>query len=215
MFPQSALDCYTQFMRIRMATVRKGYFLITDITGYTIFLTRSELDHAHHIIQALFQAQLASLTEPVQVSNFQGDAILCYLPEEAVPDGNFVLDQVRNIYRAFTREMAAMQVNPPCGCNACSNISTLDLKIFVHFGRFMENRVGDRTEILGSDVILAHRMMKNHIREATGIQSYLCLSEAAHRKLAPERLGLPTRPHRETYEHLGEVPMYVGDLVRL
>ena len=32
---------------------QKGYLLIADITGYTIFLTSSELDHAQGILDAL------------------------------------------------------------------------------------------------------------------------------------------------------------------
>ena len=36
----------------------KGYFIITDISGYTEYLTRSELDHAHAILQSLFDAQM-------------------------------------------------------------------------------------------------------------------------------------------------------------
>ncbi len=36
----------------------KGYFIITDISGYTEYLTESELDHAHEILQSLFDAQL-------------------------------------------------------------------------------------------------------------------------------------------------------------
>ena len=33
---------------------RKGYFILTDISGYTEFLTRSELDHAQDALQNLF-----------------------------------------------------------------------------------------------------------------------------------------------------------------
>ena len=35
----------------------KGFFVITDISGYTEYLTRSELDHANEILQSLFDAQ--------------------------------------------------------------------------------------------------------------------------------------------------------------
>ena len=59
----------------------KGYFIITDISGYTEYLTRSELDHAHEILQSLFDAQIATVKHPFIISGFRGDAIFMYAPE--------------------------------------------------------------------------------------------------------------------------------------
>jgi len=56
-----------------MAT--KGYFIITDISGYTEYLTRSELEHANETLQSLFDAQLAHIQFPLHISGFRGDAI--------------------------------------------------------------------------------------------------------------------------------------------
>ena len=50
----------------------KGYFIITDISGYTEYLTRSELDHANEILQALFDAQLKGVRHPFALSGFRG-----------------------------------------------------------------------------------------------------------------------------------------------
>ncbi len=36
------------------AMAEQGYLLIADITGYTRFLTGSELDHAQGILEGLF-----------------------------------------------------------------------------------------------------------------------------------------------------------------
>lgn len=191
--------------------IKMGYFFITDITGYTIFLNESELDHAHHIIEALFDSQLKVIGEPLTVSNFQGDAILCYVPEDSIKDGNLLINQMQSIYTAFSKQLEAMQVNPPCGCNACSNIAMLDLKMFLHYGKYMVKSVGGTDEILGSDVITAHRMMKNNVNEETGIQSYLLITRAAFEKLdlvdTPDQIS-----HSETYEHIGKLDMLVSEL---
>jgi len=53
----------------------QGFFINTDISGYTEYLTGSELDHAHEILQSLFDAQLANIKFPLQISGFRGDAI--------------------------------------------------------------------------------------------------------------------------------------------
>jgi len=42
----------------------------------------------------------------------------------------------------------------------------------------MQSMAG-KEELSGPDVILAHRMMKNQVREETGISSYVLLTEAA------------------------------------
>jgi len=195
-----------------MAEVQKGYFIITDISGYTIFLTKSELDHAQHIIEALFEAQLASISEPLQISNFQGDAILCYVAEKNVSNKKVLLDQIQKLYQAFSDEMAVMQIDPPCGCTACANVSSLDLKIFLHYGEFILRQFGNRKEILGSDVILAHRMMKNNVRETTGINSYLLLTRQAYNQLGLQPEDFSVVRHTETYEHIGDVQMYISSL---
>lgn len=42
-----------------------GYFVLTDISGYTEFLTRSGLDHAQDALQNLFDVQLAHIQYPL------------------------------------------------------------------------------------------------------------------------------------------------------
>lgn len=193
--------------------INRGYFLITDISGYTTFLTQSELDHAQHIIEALFASQLESIKPPLKVSNFQGDAILCYVPADSLENGKRMFEQVNDIYRAFADKMAEMMIDPPCSCKACSQISTLDLKIFVHFGEYLVKKMGDREEILGSDVILAHRLMKNNVKEKTGLDSYLLMTDSAFRQLGVDDPGIELINHSQSYEHIGDVPMYISPLI--
>jgi hypothetical protein len=52
----------------------KGFLLIADITGYTIFLTSSELEHAQGVLDALFKSIFAEIKAPIVLSNLQGDA---------------------------------------------------------------------------------------------------------------------------------------------
>jgi len=59
----------------------KGYFIITDISRYTEYLTKSELEHTHAALQGLFDAQLANMNFPLHISGFRGDAIFMYIPE--------------------------------------------------------------------------------------------------------------------------------------
>ena len=62
--------------------IKNGFFIITDINGYTAYLSKSELDHAHEILLSLYEAQISAIEPPLVISNFQGDAILIYVPED-------------------------------------------------------------------------------------------------------------------------------------
>ena len=190
----------------------KGYFIITDISGYTEYLTESELDHAHEILQSLFDAQLKAIKHPFIISGFRGDAIFMYVPETNFIQAQSFLEALENFYIVFADTLQQMQYNTSCTCRACKNMSVLDLKMCIHYGEYLIQKLGDREELLGADVIVPHRMLKNHVIEQTGIKSYAAFSEVAAEKLDLAEYCENILLHSETYPHIGEVPMYVQDI---
>ncbi len=190
----------------------KGYFVLTDISGYTEFLTESELEHAHQALQNLFDAQLQHIKFPLKISGFRGDAILIYTPEASIINPQSFVEMLETLYIVFADALVQMQLNTTCPCRACQNIKNLDLKMCIHYGEYIIQKLGDREELLGTDVIVPHRMLKNHVTEQTNIRSYALFSEAAARALGLQDLCDPLVSYRETYEHLGEVNMLVHNL---
>jgi len=190
----------------------KGYFVITDISGYTEYLTGSELDHANEILQSLFDAQLKAVKHPFVISGFRGDAIFMYVPETNFVQSQSFIEALENFYIVFVETLQQMQYNTTCTCRACKNMSMLDLKMCTHYGEYLIQKLGDREELLGADVIVPHRMLKNHVIQQTGIQSYALFSDVAAKQLNLLEYCEKVIPHSETYEHLGEVPMCVHDL---
>ncbi len=195
-----------------MAKVAKGYFVITDITGYTAYLTQSGLEEAQSVLNVLFEGLLEAIQPPLQLSNFQGDAILAYVPEGSFIQGQTFLELLENLYVAFAKLLEHLQLNAGCDCDACGNIPQLDLKIFVHYGAYVIQSLRGRQELSGPDVILVHRMMKNEVREQTGLKSYALLTEAAVEAMRLGEVRSEMRPYTAAYEHLGEIKMYVHDL---
>ena len=118
-----------------MAT--KGYFIITDISGYTEYLTRSELDHANETLQSLFDAQLAHINFPLHISGFRGDAIFLYVPETDFISPQSLVETLENQYIIFSETLQQMQFNTTCPCRACQNMKMLDLKMCVHYGEYL------------------------------------------------------------------------------
>jgi len=190
----------------------KGYFIITDMSGYTEYLTRSELDHANEILQSLFDAQINSIKHPFILSGFRGDAIFLYVPESNFVQAQSFIEALENFYIVFEETLQQMQYNTTCTCRACKNMSLLDLKMCIHYGEYLVQKLADREELLGADVIIPHRMLKNHVIEKTGIQSYALFSDIAAKQLNLLDYCQQVARHSENYEHLGDVPMCVHDL---
>ena len=64
-----------------------------------------------------------------------------------------------------------------CECNACVRIPDLNLKFVIHHGVILRQRVAGRVELLGSDVILVHRLLKNDVVGSTGIEAYALFTQ--------------------------------------
>ena len=191
---------------------QQGYLFIADISGYTAFLTGSELDHAQDIMKSLIENVLDNMPPPVVVSKLEGDAVFAYTPEKSFLLAQSLLELVENIYAGFRRFQRQMHLNTTCTCNACRNIPNLDLKFMLHYGTFLLQSIGGREELSGPDVILIHRLMKNAVVETTGIKAYALLTTTAADAMQLGEITAAMRPHSETYEHLGEVPGYIHDL---
>ena len=193
-------------------SIDTGYFFISDITGYTQFLTHSELDHAKEILDALFESILNNIEAPLIVSNTQGDAIISYAPSDAFNQPGQLLDVMERTYFSFRQLLVLMKLNNTCDCNACINMSALDLKIFLHYGQYLVQKIGTNTDLQGSDVILAHRLMKNTVVETFRIQGYGLLTEAALEAMGIDPVAEGMLEHVEQYEHYGAVNVYIHDL---
>lgn len=192
--------------------VQKGYFLIADITGYTQYLSETELDHAQNILSALLNLLIEHTRPPLIISRLAGDAVISYGLAAGFVTGQTFVDMLGDTYISFRRAIELMVRNTTCPCNACRNIGSLDLKFFVHYGEFAVQKLDAHEELVGSDVNLLHRLLKNHVTEATGLKAYTLYSAAAI-----ERLGLAEDvPHMsrltETYEHLAPVEIFVEDM---
>lgn len=188
-----------------------GYILLADISGYTMFLTSSELEHARDIMSDLLEKVVTGTRPPFQVSKLEGDAVLSYGLEGTFLAGQTLIEMIEDCYVGFRRAVELMVLNNTCKCNACTNISSLDLKFFVHHGEFALQQVGERQELFGPTVILAHRLLKNDIKEATGINAYTAYSGAAIDQMGRE-LAEGMRPHRLQYDDVGEVEVLIEDM---
>ena len=185
--------------------------IIADISGYTGYLAGSELDHARDVMADLLETVLAGMGPTPRLSELEGDALFVYVPAADV-DGSMQLDTLESCYFAFRRRIRSIAQTTTCPCNACSAIRRLDLKFCVHTGEAVRQRIAGQEKLMGSDVILVHRLLKNSVSESLGLQAYVLLTASCLERLRLDPAALGLTPHRETYEHFGQVPLYVHDL---
>jgi hypothetical protein len=195
-----------------MIRLMHGHLVIADISGYTQFLTDNELEHANGIIGELLNSVIGAIQAPLTVSGIEGDAVFMYGVMPEAMSGQTVLESVELMYCSFAGALETMVLNTTCRCDACANIGGLGLKIVMHCGQFMKTEIGGRETLSGPDVILTHRLLKNRIREDTGIDDYMFVTQQCVDDLDVSAIVAGWTPHAETYDHVGEVSGYVASL---
>ena len=188
---------------------RQGYLLLADISGYTAFLTGTELEHAHGIINELTRLIRDQLTPPMRFVKLEGDAVFCYANAESFEDGERFVELLEACYFGFSNRLLDMTRSTTCRCDACAAIGSLDLKFVTHYGSFMVERDGEQEDLAGPDVILVHRLLKNTVGDDGGPAAYAFLTAPCLEHM-PESFELPA--HTEAYESFGETTGGVHDL---
>lgn len=189
---------------------QKGYLVLADISGYTFFLANTELEHANVAISHLLEAIIEKIGGALTISKLEGDAIFAYLEEDKLPDGKFLLELIDQTYRAFREKADALHQGATCPCKACRAIPALDLKFMVHHGDFIVQQVAGIKDLLGSDVNLVHRLMKNGVSETTGWSGYALFTLQGLKGIQADKQSFIRQS--ESYEHLGDVETYVMDM---
>lgn len=186
-----------------------GVLVLADISGFTAFVTATELEHGPPIIAELLGEVMRELSPPLEIQEVEGDAVFALGPDRALVPPASLLDVLDDAFVAFRNRQRELQAKETCSCNACRSIGRLDLKIVAHHGRFLRQMVGDRSQAAGVSVVLVHRLLKNGL---AGRRAYILLTDAALRwaGVDPVRAGLIA--HTERYEHFGDVRYFVRDL---
>jgi uncharacterized protein YndB with AHSA1/START domain/class 3 adenylate cyclase len=203
-----------EYLRCAMiSAAQPTTFLIADISGYTGYLADVELDHAQDILADLVGAVVSALRPNFRLAKLEGDAAFTFMSAETI-DGSMLLDTIERCYFGFRRRRRDVRQATACECNACVRIPDLDLKFVVHHGEAISQKVAGRQELLGSDVIVVHRLLKNDVVERLGLPAYALISQACidASDIDPAALGMI--PHTETYDRIGDVAGWVHDLER-
>ena len=189
------------------------YLLLADISGYTSFLAGVEEVHGvdfsqgtpagYPVLGALLSAISAGLAPGFTVIKYEGDAVFAAAPAADLDGhGERVLQELQALYGAFVESRTAAVDSTDHVCTACPAVARLDLKMVLHRGPTVRQPVGGGSDLFGPAVIVAHRLLKNTVRDHFGTGPYLFMTDAASTGLGVRDAG---HQHLETYPDIGSV----------
>lgn len=170
---------------------------IPDISGFTKFVTDTEIDHGQHITAALLEEIIKSNYLDFIVSEIEGDSVLFYRSNDIL---NFeeLMELSLHIFRKFHEKRIELDSSTQCKCGACSSITNLTLKFIVHSGDVRSTKISNFVKLYGKDIILAHRLLKNNINE----NQYILFTNAHEFGFTGSKL----------FSEIGEPKIFVQDL---
>ena len=134
-----------------------GYIAIADISGYTAFVADTEIEHSREILAELLEVTSRELERHLRLSRIQGDALICVGEEDEV------IPCLEDAFLSFHRRVRSMVAATTCPCNACRSVPNLTLKFVAQHGTYSTVNVRGTVDLVGSDVNIAFRLLKNHV----------------------------------------------------
>jgi len=160
----------------------EGSILIPDISGFTRFINNTEAIHSAHIIGELLQIIADVFSTHFEISEIEGDAVLLYRLGKPL-SWKVLKEKLLDAFYQFHGHLNVYKRDVICTCGACSTASSLSLKFIIHYGVIGFYNVRQFKKLIGSDIIVAHRLLKNSVN----LQEYILISDryARHDQTTP------------------------------
>lgn len=179
---------------------------IPDISGFTQFMSEVDIELSSKIIPALLNRIIYSNKIGLKVSEIEGDAVL-FFRRGSLPSFKVLVDQCKLFYTDFYLQMEDLIAQNSHKFESHLIPKILGLKIVLHFGEDVGAvRVGNNIKLMGEDVIIAHRLLKNSIES----NEYLMLSEDLLKHYNKDHIDSEMYwsklvSNSDDYEHIGKV----------
>ncbi len=181
----------------------KSLLFLPDISGYTQFVQRTETEHSRHVIAELLEVLIEANTQELSLAEVEGDALFFY-KEGEVPSQEKLLAQIETMFTSFYSHLKMLEKNRICPCAACAKAPELRLKVVAHGGDLGFIVVQGNRKPFGSQVIEAHRLLKNSIDS----DNYALIS-----KDLASYIGLPSHYRSKVFQFANGFDAYDGKKV--
>ena len=138
------------------------FFCIPDITGFTRLITTADVAFSNEVVPSLLRKMIDCNYLDMSVGEIEGDAVFFYRTGK-LPSVNSVIKQCTLFYQCFQRYIKSIEQSDPDNYKAHLANGQLGLKIIIHYGNISTSNIKGRVKLIGEDVIIAHRLLKNSI----------------------------------------------------
>ena len=193
-------------------TTERATLLIADIGGYTDYMGSHRMTLAHaEVNTARMLDRIVDAAPGFELIEIEGDAAFLSRPVGRDSHGSVgdILSVAVAMHRAFHREREYVVANL-CPCGGCRQARDLKLKFVAHVGDVASQSIRGRKKLVGIDVILTHRLLKN----AVPIPEYVLLSEDLYRTGEASVPG-DVREITPDLEGIGEIRAFFVDVADL
>ena len=145
---------------------------IPDINGFTRFMAESDLEFSKKIIPPLLRTIVGSNTLNMKVGEIEGDAVVFYRFGK-LPTLNDLLNQCVDFHLKFNEQLRALMVEFRDDFDTWTSSNRLSLKIVVHAADITFTHIEGITKLIGEDVVVVHKLLKNSVPDV----EYILLTE--------------------------------------
>ncbi|WP_340065653.1 DUF2652 domain-containing protein [Ascidiimonas aurantiaca] len=136
---------------------------IPDISGFTKFMSEMDFELSSKVIPTLLNNIIYNNQIGLEISEIEGDAILFY-KKGKVPQLELLIEQCRSFHLEFYKQMYRLEHKYKARKDSIKIPKILGLKIILHLGYDIAPvKIGNHIKLLGEDIILAHRLLKNKV----------------------------------------------------
>lgn len=196
-------------VRSRMASARL-LLLIADIGGYTEYMGSHRMSLAHaEVNTGRLLEKVIDAAPDFDLIEIEGDAAFLALQADTLDSDATValtLQAAAAMHAAFHLERHHVATNL-CPCKSCTQAENLKLKFVAHIGEVATQTIRQRRKLVGIDVILVHRLLKNPVE----VPEYLLLSDDLYHTANTAMTG-PAHEVSQDLEGIGPVKAYFVDV---
>lgn len=161
-----------------MASTR-ALMLIADIGGYTDYMSSHRMSLAHaEVNTGRLLGRIIDAAPGLELVEVEGDAAFLYRPVGRSTQQDLVAEVIGladAMHTAFHAEREYVAANL-CPCKGCKQAADLRLKFVAHVGDVATQTIRDRLKLVGIDVILLHRLLKNDVP----LREYVLLTDGLY-----------------------------------
>jgi hypothetical protein len=151
---------------------KNATILIPDISGYTEFFSKTELEFSTGVLCELLNELMRVADAEFKVAEIEGDAILFYILEKKLSPGELI-SYCLLAYSHF-HEYLIKIIERVADPEACRAAKKLDVKFIAHWGPVAEMNIRNFSKPVGLEIIKAHKLLKNSIES----KAYILMTEA-------------------------------------